>query len=197
MPHPATGLRWRTVDIVVAAAIAAAFGIVFQVWNIIWKGTEGPFAFLPPAQAVMYGVWLIPAVLAALIVRRPGAALFTETVAAAVSLLLGSPYGALVVVQGAVEGLGSELGFAAGGYRRFGPAVAAISGGLGGLFATGFDVLYWYPNTSWLTFRLPYVAVGTLSSLVIAGIGSRALTAALAGTGVLDRFPAGRERTVV
>ena len=189
--------RWRTVDVIVAAVIAVAFGIVFQVWNIIWKGSEGPFAFFAPLQSIMYGVWLIPAVLSALIVRKPGAALFTETVASAISVLLGSPYGAMAILQGAVQGLGVELGFAASRYRSYRPVTAALSGALGGLFATLFDALYWYPGTSWVSFRLPYIAIGTLSCLVIAGLGSVALTRALANTGVLDRFPAGRERAAV
>jgi energy-coupling factor transport system substrate-specific component len=34
MTQPATN-RWRTVDIVVASILAVAFGIVFQLWNII------------------------------------------------------------------------------------------------------------------------------------------------------------------
>lgn len=189
--------RWRTVDVIVAAVIAVAFGIVFQVWNIIWKGSEGPFAFFAPLQSIMYGVWLIPAALSALIVRKPGAALFTETVASAISVLLGSPYGAMAILQGAVQGLGAELGFAASRYRSYRPVTAALSGALGGLFATLFDALYWYPGTSWVSFRLPYIAIGTLSCLVIAGLGSVALTRALANTGVLDRFPAGRERAAV
>jgi energy-coupling factor transport system substrate-specific component len=186
--------RWRTIDIVVAAVIAVAFGAVFQVWNLIWAGTDGPFTFFPPAQAVMYGVWLLPAVLAGLIIRKPGAALFTETVAAAVSLLLGSPYGGMVILQGAIEGFGAELAFAAFWYRRFGPTVATLSGALGGLGATLFDVLYWYPDTSWTTFRLPYVLIGVASCAVVAGLGSWAITGKLAQTGVLDRFPPGRER---
>ena len=190
--------RWRTVDIVVAAVLAAAFGAIFQVWNIIWSGGGGPFSFYKPAEALIYGVWLLPAVLAGYVIRKPGAALFTETLAAAISLLLGSPYGAVVILQGAIEGLGAELGFAATRYRVWRPWTAALSGALGGLAATLFDVLYgYYPNTSWLTFRLPYILFGTLSSLVIAGLGSVALTRGLARTGVLDRFPAGRERTAV
>jgi energy-coupling factor transport system substrate-specific component len=186
--------RWRTIDIVVAAVIAVAFGAVFQVWNLIWAGTDGPFTFFAPAQAVMYGVWLLPAVLAGLIIRKPGAALFTETVAAAVSLLLGSPYGGMVIVQGAIEGFGAELAFAAFRYRRFGPTVATLSGALGGLGATLFDAFYWYPDTSWATFRLPYVLIGVTSCAVVAGLGSWAITRKLAQTGVLDRFPPGRER---
>jgi energy-coupling factor transport system substrate-specific component len=189
--------RWRTVDIIVAAVLAAAFGAIFQVWNIIWSGGEGPFSFYKPAEALIYGVWLLPAVLAGYVIRKPGAALFTETLAAAISLLLGSPWGAIVILQGAVEGLGAELGFAATGYRVWKPWTAALSGALGGLAATLFDAFQYYPGTSWLTFRLPYILFGTVSSLVIAGLGSVALTRGLARTGVLDRFPAGRERTAV
>jgi energy-coupling factor transport system permease protein len=190
--------RWRTVDIVVAAVLAAAFGAIFQVWNIIWSGGGGPFSFYKPAEALIYGVWLLPAVLAGYIIRKPGAALFTETMAAAISLLLGSPYGAVVILQGAIEGFGAELGFAATRYRVWRPWTAALAGALGGLGATLFDVLYgYYPNTGWLTFRLPYILFGTLSCLVIAGLGSVALTRGLARTGTLDRFPAGRERTAV
>jgi hypothetical protein len=33
--------HWRTRDIVVAAVIGVAFGVVFWVWGIVW---EGPFA---------------------------------------------------------------------------------------------------------------------------------------------------------
>ena len=82
------------VDIVVAAAVAVAFGVVFLAWNALCAATAPLFAFLPPAQAIIYGVWLLPAVLVGLIVRRPGAALFGGLVSAAVSVLLGSPYGA-------------------------------------------------------------------------------------------------------
>jgi energy-coupling factor transport system permease protein len=189
--------RWRTVDILVAAVLAAAFGAIFQVWNIIWSGGEGPFSFYKPAEALIYGVWLLPAVLAGYVIRKPGAALFTETLAAAISLLLGSPWGAIVILQGAIEGLGAEVGFAATGYRVWKPWTAALSGALGGLAATLFDAFQYYAGTSWLTFRLPYILFGTVSSLVIAGLGSVALTRGLARTGVLDRFPAGRERTAV
>ena len=110
---------WRVVDIVVAAVIAVAFGVVFLAWNAIYTATEPVFAFLPPAQAVLYGIWLLPAVLVGLIVRRPGAAFFGGFVAAAVSVLLGSPYGADALVSGAIQGAGAELGFAIGLYRRW------------------------------------------------------------------------------
>ena len=80
--NPPPTNRWRTVDIVVASVIAVAFGVIFWAWGLLWSATEGAFAFFPPAQTLLYGVWLMPAVLGALVIRKPGAALFTETVAA-------------------------------------------------------------------------------------------------------------------
>ena len=70
---------WRIVDIVVAAVIAVAFGVVFQAWNVLWETTT---FITPPLRGAVYGVWMLPAVLIPLIVRRTGAALFGETVAA-------------------------------------------------------------------------------------------------------------------
>ena len=80
--------RWRTVDIVVAAVLGVAFGVVFWAWGLLWNG---PADAIPlPFRAVLYGMWLVPAVVGALIIRKPGAAFFTLTVAALVSVALGS-----------------------------------------------------------------------------------------------------------
>ena len=71
-------LHWRTVDIVVAAVIGVAVGIVFWVWSVLWNATTGLFAFFPPAQAILYGMWMVPGVLGGLIIRKPGAAVLTS-----------------------------------------------------------------------------------------------------------------------
>src|SRR4051794_31669589 len=175
MSHPSPTRSWRTVDIVVASVIAVAFGVVFWAWNNVWSAAEGAFVFLPPARALLYGVWLVPAVLAALVIRKPGAAVYTETLAAVVSALLGGAWGATVIPQGLIEGLGAEIVFAVFAYRSFGLATAALAGAAAGFAATVFDAFVWYPGTSWATFRLPYIGFGTLSALVIAGLGSWAL----------------------
>src|SRR5579859_3412236 len=82
--------RWRTRDIVVTAVIGVAFGVVFWAWGLAWSPLDAVFAAAPWAKDLLYAVWLVPAVLAPLIVRKPGAALFAEMVAAILSVLLGS-----------------------------------------------------------------------------------------------------------
>ena len=190
-----TANRWRTVDIVVAAVLGVAFGVVFWAWGLLWNG---PADAIPlPGRAVIYGVWLLPAVLGALVIRKPGAAFFTLTLAAFVSVVLGSSWGWTLVVQGPIEAAAGELAFALTGYRVFRMPLALLSGTLAGLAAALYDVFVWYPGTAWGSFRIPYLLITAASSLVIAGFGAVALTRALAGTGVLDRFPAGRERAAV
>ena len=115
---PLPDTRWRTRDIVVAAVIGVAFGVVFWIWGTAWDGPlEALFAFAPPLKDLAYGVWLIPAVLAPLIIRKPGAALFAEMVAAGVSALLGTLWGVDTLLSGFVQGAAAELVFAFTLYR--------------------------------------------------------------------------------
>ena len=189
--------RWRTIDVVVASVIAVAFGVIFWAWGLVWSATEGAFAFFPPAQTLIYGVWLMPAVLGGLVIRKPGAALYCETVAAIISALLGSQWAGTVIPQGIVQGLGAELAFAAFRYRSFKLPTAVLAGALTGLSAALFDFFVWNAAYDLTGYRLPYALLTIVSATVIAGVGGWLLTRALAGTGVLDRFPAGRERPAV
>ena len=187
--------RWRTIDIVIASIVAVAFGVIFWAWNLLWNG---PADAIPlPGRAVLYGMWLVPAVLGALIVRKPGAAFYTLTLASLVSVAIGTSWGWTLVVQGPLEALGAELAFALFAYRVYRLPVALLSATLAGVVASVYDAVVWYGGTSWTTMRLPYILITAVSSLVIAGLGSVALVRALAQTGVLDRFPAGRSRALV
>src|SRR4051794_29188971 len=104
--EPASRARWRTVDIVVTAVLGVAFGVVFWAWNLAFGVLSAPLAFFAPLFALLNGVYLMPAVVAGLLVRKPGAAVFASTLAAALSLLFGSPYGLIIVVYGLVQGIG-------------------------------------------------------------------------------------------
>lgn len=186
--------RWRTVDIVVASVIGVAFGVVFWAWSALW---EGPANVIPlPGRAFMNGVWLLPAVLGPLVIRKPGAGVFTELLASLVSVLLGSPWGLLTLLYGLFEGLAGEFAFAATGYRSWRVPVAVVGGALAGGAATLLDLINFYG--SWAAeWKWAYLGLTVLSGAVIAGIGGYLLTRALAQTGVLDRFPSGRERVAV
>lgn len=188
--------RWRTVDIVVASAIAVAFGVVFWAWGNLWNAVGGAFTGFPPAQGFMYGVWLLPGVLGALVIRKPGAALYTELVAAIVSALLGTAWGLSVVVYGLIEGAAPELVFAFLGYRAWKMGVAVLAGAAAGAAAALLDIVFYYPDWSG-AWQLAYTALLVVSSAAVAGVGAWALVRSLARTGVLAPFASGRQQTAV
>ena len=185
--------RWRTVDIVVTAVLGVAFGVVFWAWGLLWAGTGTAFAAFPPGQAFMYGVWLVPAVLAPLVVRKPGAGLFAELVAAVVSALLGSAWGTTTIVYGILQGLAGEAGFAAFRYRWFGWVPALLAAVLAGAMAAVLDLLYYYPD--WTAgWKSAYVLLVVVSTTVVAGLGGLALARALGASGALSQFASDRTR---
>jgi energy-coupling factor transport system permease protein len=186
----ATAGRWRIVDIVVASVLGVAGGLVFSVWN----AGSAPLrdAMVPPASAIIVGVWLFPAVLGALIVRRPGAAVYTELVAAVLSALVGNEWGFATVWYGLVEGLGAEVVFALLLYRRYGLPTALLAGAGAGVAVGVMDSLIYYPEVLGTAGRLAYVGIAVVSGVIIAGLGSWALARALARTGTLAPLASGR-----
>ena len=188
--------RWRTVDIVLGAALAVAFGAVFQGWNLLWAALVPAFVAVPPVQGFMYGVWLVPAVLVPLVIRRPGAALLGEGVAAVASALFGAQWGLLTIAYGLIQGGAAELVFAMGLYRRWGLPTALLAGAAAGAAAVLLDLALYYPDWA-VRYQALYAALVIPSAAVVAGLGGWLLVRALARTGVLKAFPAGREQPEV
>jgi energy-coupling factor transport system substrate-specific component len=186
----ATPGRWRIVDIVVASVLGVAGGLVFTAWN----AGSAPMraAMTAPASAIVVGVWLFPAVLGMLIVRRPGAAVYTELVAAVLSALTGNEWGFATVWYGLVEGLGAEVIFAVLLYRRYGLPAALLGGAGAGVTVGVLDSLIYYPDVLGTAGRLAYIGLAAASGIVIAGLGSWALARALARTGTLAPMASGR-----
>lgn len=187
--------RWRVVDIVVASVIGVASGVIFLVWNVASEPVTGPLkALLPGLQALGGGFWLFAGPLTALIIRKPGAAMFGELVAASVSVLFGGgSWGVTVLVSGLIQGLGAEVVFLAFRYRVWKVGVAILAGVGAGVAMAINDLIAWYAGADAL-FTVVYVIAAMISGAVIAGLLSWIAVRGLAETGVLNRFAAGRER---
>lgn len=184
--------RWRVVDIVVASVIAVACAVIFLLWNV---GYEVPSTLLTPllpgVQGLLAGPWLIAGVLGGLIIRKPGAALYTELVAAVISALIGNQWGPLTIVSGIVQGLGAELIFLLFLYGVWRLPVAMLAGAGAGVACGINDRILWYPGADVL-FTSVYIASTTISGAVIAGLGAWLIARGLAVTGALNRFASGR-----
>ena len=187
-------MRWRGVDLITAAMLAVGFGVMFWGFDtFVYPVLSLVTANFPPAGELMLGVWLIAAVVGALVIRRPGAALFTELVAANVELFLGNKWGAAVLLSGVLQGLGVELAMALFRHRRYGVVVAVLGSVLSAVFEIVFFEWESYVADFSSAWKAIYLGCGMISGAVIAGVGGWLLVRALARTGALNAFPPGQE----
>jgi len=178
-------LRWRPRDIVLASVVGVMAGGLFALWNIAHVPLLEPLgALLPGFQALGHGVWLIGGLLTALVVRRPGAALYGEILASTVSALMGSQWGVITLVYGAVQGLGAELIFALFAYRLWNVVAALVAGASAGAAMAALDLTLYYAGAG-PEFFVIYGLSSIVSGVLVAGLGSWAIERGLHRAGAL------------
>lgn len=186
--------RWRVVDIVTAAVLGVASGVLFWAWGLAWTPLSTLLAFTPGLSGLLAGGWLFAGILGGLVIRKPGAAVFTELVAATVSALIGTQWGFETLIWGAIEGLGAEIVFAILLYRVWAFWVAPLAGvGAGiavAILDTNFSSIAAFDPAAKVVYAISAVVSGA-----IAGVLSWVAMRALARSGALSRFASGR-RTV-
>ncbi|MGQ4569749.1 ECF transporter S component [Dermabacteraceae bacterium P9123] len=190
----ATGnlFSYRTSDILLAATIAVAFGVIFRGYGVFYDVLDPVFKGFPPLVGLLTGIWCLPALLAGLIVRRPGAAVFAEVVAASIEALLGGKWALGTLISGVLQGLGVEIVLAVTGYALFTLPVAAAAGALSTVFEWCYERFAYYGE--WSNFwGFSLLGFFVISGVVLCGVLGHALIKALAATGALNQFPPGRE----
>jgi energy-coupling factor transport system permease protein len=181
---------WTTREIVVAAVLAVAVGVIFWAWGLLWSSA---FQVIPfPFSYALVGVWMVGGLLVPYVIRRPGAALFGELVAAFVSMAMGNQWGILTMASGLVQGVGAELVFAAFRWKRFTGIALYAAAALAGAFSILLDtfVYSYYATYSWSSIGVAAVLC-VASSVVLGGGLSHLLGGLLAKTGVLSGLGGG------
>lgn len=184
---------WRGIDIITAAVLAVACGLIFWLWNMVGgAGFTALDTLTPGFGGLVTGTWFLGGVLGGLVIRKPGAAIFVELVAACVSAVLGSQWGISTLYSGIAQGLGAEIVFAIFGYKKFGLQIAALAGAASGIGAFCLELFTSGNLAKSAEFNLIYIVCLIISGAILAGIIGHYLVKALAQTGALDRFAAGR-----
>ena len=184
--------KWQLKDLVVVVVLGVVFGFVYWALVQAWNGLAiamGPAGDL--AQHFLQGGWLLVAPLAVAITRKAGSGILAELLAATMEFVfLGSPVGPMLLIGAFLQGLGSELPFAIGGYKKFGITRYAISGFLG-----AFLVFWWTAlRSGWFgqDILLLRLAIHCSSGIILGGILAWMLVKAIKQTGVVDNYAIGR-----
>lgn len=185
---------WRVIDIVIASVLGVACGLIFWVWNTIgYAWFTAADAVTPGLGGIAVGIWLIGGVIGGLVIRKPGAALYVELLAAIVSAAIGNQWGISTIYSGLAQGLGAEIILALFLYKRFNLTVAMIAGAGAGVGAFVNELFTSGNLAKSFAFNVTYLSTLIVSGAILAGVVGYYLVKALAATGALDRFAVGRE----
>lgn len=156
-------------DVAGIAGFSVVAGIVFAIWSyVVAQAVFIPFGYL--GIAAIYGMWFIGGTMVGYIIRKPGAAVLGETIGAHLELLTGSPFTIYLLYYGVAQGLGSEIAFAMGKYKRWGYGIMALAGLLPALFAFPFD---YYISAYYQYYRFgfaPDIIAGLLTGYIASGV---------------------------
>ncbi|WP_394190013.1 ECF transporter S component [Paenisporosarcina quisquiliarum] len=177
---------WKLKEVVLLSVFAVVFAVVYLLFvhvGNIWAGVIGPIAY-----EWMFGIWFIVSIISAYIIRKPGAALLSETMAAIIEVMIGNAVGPRLILSGIVQGLGAEAAFAATGYKRYDWWVLCLAG-IGsavfsfayGFFVSGYAAL----DPSLLVWMF---TLRVISGAVIAGLGGKYLSDGLLASGALRGY---------
>ena len=192
--RPGQLTRWRTIDLLTCAFLGVAFGVAYWAWGLAYQAPSSAVsAGFPPLGALFAWPWLVAGIVGMLVIRRPGAAIFTEAARRDRLALIGTQWGMTTLVSGLVQGLGVELGFAAFGYATFRWAPLLLGGFLGGAFGAVYEwYSYWTGLEHGLQVGVPVPLRRVRRDLRLAARG-RAHLRLLAAAGALNAFPPGQE----
>jgi energy-coupling factor transport system permease protein len=171
----------KLADILTTIVIAIVFGIVYKLW--------GPFYyFVKPfglhLDQLIYGMWFIAAIVAFLIIRKPGVALLAEVAAASGEFIVGSEWGLEVLLYGFLQGLFAEAVFAIFRYKRFNVLVASLAAISSTLASLIMDFYKGYIDELALWNLMLFIGARFVGAILIAGIFAYYLVKALEATGV-------------
>lgn len=188
---PGTSQAWRTTDLMVVVVVALVFGAIYVAW-------AGPYEWVAafggtPTQEAANGLWFVAGLLGPYLIRRPGAALASETLAALAEMLVGAPWGPSLVIYGVLQSIGAEAVFAIFGYRRWTLVTMVIAGIAAGLVSLPYS---WW-EYGYFELDVPVLATMLVTRTVgvaVAGIIAKYLGDALVLTGALKDTAIGRAR---
>lgn len=185
---------WRLQDVLLIAMLGLIFSLVYMAvfqLGLIVQAALTPVGLGVFGFEIIYGIWFMAGVLAAMIIQKPGVAFAAELLASIIELLLGNAGGTLVVITGVIQGLGTEVAYLLLRYRKWGLGAGILAALTTTLFTVGQSLyLNGYASLS-RGIILAMIVVRVVSAVVFAAFICWLLARLLAKTGVLRSYPLG------
>ena len=169
-------------DVLITVVIALVFAIIYSIWGGVYTALQPLGLHL---NELVYGMWFIAAVVAYLIIRKPGVAIIAEFAAASGETIVMLQFDVMLMIYGLLQGLACEIVFAIVKYKSTALMVAVLAGVAAALSTLPLDWYYGYLGhlESWNLILM--FSLRILSGAVVAGWLGHVLYRAVKETGVL------------
>jgi energy-coupling factor transport system substrate-specific component len=176
---------FTTVELVFIAIVGVVFGLLNNLFGIVYTAINA----FNPWLALLFTPFGIVTLLAAYVVRKPGAALLAGIINGLVQFLAGNPAGLWSLVFGLAHGLGTELVFFLFRYKNYSWVACFFASFVDGLFNM-IAVIFAFGMISFTPMNQIFIMIvlASVSSGVEAGFLGKIIGDLLNQTGLLKGF---------
>ena len=190
---------WKLKDVLLIAICAVLFGVIYLGCTYtggILYGLLTPFGMASLGYEPFYGIYFMAGAFGVYVMRKPGAGLIAELLAAVLECLFGNYFGPIIILSGLVQGFGFELIVALKRYKKF-DRVTMIEGAvLCSVITLCYNLVISGYNQIAVPVLALMLAVRIVSAIVFDGIIAPLLVDGLVKAGVLKGYAAARDADV-
>ena len=182
---------WKLKDILMICVCAVLFGVIF-----LGATYAGGFlyALLTPAgmpslgYEPFYGLYFMAVAFAVYVIRKPGAGIMAEILAAIIETLMGNFFGPIIILSGFVQGFGFELIFMLTRYKRFDRKTFVLAAVICSCVTMVYNLIVSGYNMIALPVLALMLVVRIISAIAIDAFATPYLADSLAKAGVLRGY---------
>lgn len=182
---------WKLKDVLMIAITGVIFGVIFLGATYsggFLSGILTPLGMAQLGYEPFYGIYFMAGAFGGYVLRRPGAAVISEMLAAIIECLLGNYFGPIIILSGFVQGIGIELVLAAFRYNKYDLKTMILASACCSVITMGYNLVISGYSTIAPSVLLIMLAVRLISAALITACFTKYLADRLAAAGVLRGY---------
>lgn len=187
---------WKLKDVLLIAICAVLFGVIYLGCTYaggILYGLLTPFGMASLGYEPFYGIYFMAGAFGVYVMRKPGAGLIAELLAAVLECLYGNYFGPIIILSGLVQGLGFELIVALKGYKKFDRVTMMQGAVICSVLTLGYNLVISGYNQIAVPVLALMLAVRIVSAVVFDGLVTPLLADGLVKAGVLKGYAVAKD----
>lgn len=189
-------MNWKLKDVLMMGIISALFGVIYlgcTYFGGFLSGILTPMGLSALGYEPFYGIYFMAGAFGVYIMRKPGAGIISEMLAAIIECLLGNYFGPIIILSGLIQGIGIELLIALFRYKKFSYPVMIASSIICSILTLGYNLVVSGYSQIAVSVLILMLVVRIISAVIFSGILTKYICDRLAKAGVLRGYAIGKD----